>query len=128
MGATDLDIRYAAFAGLGRTTFDPVDNTTFGASGNATHLGTIQAGRYPVQFYNMTIAPTFIGNSVFCSMPDIRVKWGITIHDTDNGYFAKNVVSNWAGAGIAVEEGTETGNVLENNFVLRHQRYWRSGR
>ena len=39
----NVDVRYVKFGGLGRTTNAPFDDTTFDASGNATHVARIRA-------------------------------------------------------------------------------------
>src|SRR4029434_1632024 len=44
---TTLEMRYVTFRDLGRTTTNPLDNTTDNAQGVVTHVGTNQIGRYP---------------------------------------------------------------------------------
>jgi hypothetical protein len=123
-----VDIEYVAFAGLGRTTIDAVDNTTFDSTGAVTHIGTNQNDRNPVTFLHLfgpSTAPadgyqyTFSGNSVFCPMPGIRFKWGITINDSHYGLIQDNFIYNWAGAGLVTETGNESFNVIASNFVLK---------
>jgi PKD repeat protein len=124
----DVDIRYTSFGGLGRTTIDPIDNTTFDSDGSVTHVGTNQEGRNPVHFAHL-IGPqatpangyqyTFVGNAVFCAMPSHRFKWGIAIDDSHYGLVQNNFVYNWAGAGIVTQRGHESYNVIEHNFVVR---------
>lgn len=124
----NVDIEYAQFSDLGRTTNNTLDSTTYDANGNVTHVGTNQIGRYPVHFHHLfgptTPQPdgyqyTFVGNSVFSTLNPAVYKWGITIHDSHYGRVADNVVYNVAGAGIMTEEGNETGNVIEKNFVAQ---------
>src|SRR5262249_45842318 len=124
----DVDIRYAQFSGLGRTTNDPTDNTTFDANGKVTHVGTNEASRDPVDFHHLfgpTTIPsddyqyTFAGNSVFCPLDPMPFRWGIAIDDSHYGLIKDNVLYNWAGAGVITVEGNETGNVIEHNFVDR---------
>jgi PKD repeat protein len=124
----DVDIRYTQFSGLGRTTNNALDNTTFDSSGNVTHVGTNQQGRYPIQFahlYGPSAIPadgyqyTFVGNSVFCPLTPMNFRWGIDIHDSDYGLIQDNVVYNWAGAGIIADTGSENFNVIQHNFVVR---------
>jgi PKD repeat protein len=108
----DVDIRYAGFAGLGRTTIDEGS----------------KEGRYPVHFHHLygpQTTPangyqfTFAGNAVFCAMPDHRFRWGVTLHDSHYGLIQNNFIYNWAGAGVVTEDGNESFNVIERNFVVR---------
>ncbi len=111
----DVDIRYVAFAGLGRTTNADLHPTT-------NHIG-----RYPVHFHHL-MGPqtpqanghqyTFVGNSIFCGMPTHNFKWAIAIHDSHDGLIKDNVLYNWAGAGIVTEDGNESFNVFEHNLVM----------
>ena len=52
-GMANVDIRYVGFYNLGRTTNAPLDNTTFNANGNVTHIGTNQIGRYPLHIHHL---------------------------------------------------------------------------
>ncbi|MCI0641905.1 MAG: PKD domain-containing protein [Gemmataceae bacterium] len=123
----DVDIRYAQFAGLGRTSQQNFDNTTYDIAGNVTHVGTNQAGRYPV-YFNHLIGPTtspqngyqytFMGNSVTCPLDPMPFRWGITVNDSHYGLISDNVLYNWAGAGIVTEAGNESFNVFQRNFVV----------
>jgi PKD repeat protein len=127
-GRADVDIQYAQFSGLGRTKVDPLDNTTYDQSGNVTHVGTNEQDRYGVEFSHL-IGPsngqtdgyqyTFVGNSVFCPLDPMPFRWGIAINDSDYGLIQGNVLYNWAGAGIAAPKGTETGNVIADNYIVR---------
>ena len=45
-------------------------------------------------------------------------KWGITVHNSHYGLIRDNVVFNTGGAGIMTEDGSETGNIFEHNFVV----------
>jgi hypothetical protein len=123
----DVDIQYVQFAGLGRTTDALGDNTTFDASGNVTHLGTNEMGRYPVTFDNL-IGPsttpadgyqfTFVGNSVYCPIQPMNYRWGIDINGSSYGLIQDNVLYNWAGAGIIAENGNDIDNVINHNMVV----------
>ncbi len=127
-GKADVDIHYAQFSGLGRTTDDRLDSTTFDSSWNVSHVGTNQAGRYSVQFKNL-VGPaggqadgyqyTFQGNSVFCPLDPMPFRWGIAIDASSYGLIQDNVLYNWAGAGIITVRGSEVGNVIAHNDVVR---------
>jgi hypothetical protein len=124
----DVDIRYATFGGLGRTTNQGFDDTTSDAAGNVTHVGTNQRGRYPVHFHHLigpATAPlkpyqyTFVGNVVTCPLDPMPFIWGVTVHNSHHGLIQDNVIHNWAGAGLALEAGSESYNVVAHNFVAR---------
>ncbi len=135
MDQADVDIRYVQFTGLGRTqgldandTEIAIDNTTYDANGNVTHIGANEAGRYPVYFDNVagpTATPldgyqyTFIGNSIYCPLTPMPYIWGLAINDSHYGLIEDNVLYNWAGAGIVTLSGNETDNLIEQNFVVR---------
>jgi hypothetical protein len=112
----DADIRYTTFKDMGRTTYDPVA------------VGTNQKGRYALHMHHdmgpMTTPAngyqfTLIGNSVDGGSSVHKFKWGITIHDSHFGLIQDNVVYNMGGAGIMTEDGNETLNVFDHNFVER---------
>ena len=52
-GRANVNINDAQFSGLGRTTDAWLDNTTFDAAGNVTHVGANESGRYAVTFDNL---------------------------------------------------------------------------
>ena len=123
----NVDVRDVGFYGLGRTTINMYDDTTFDSNGNVTHIGTNQQDRTPVSFHDLmgpATAPadgyqyTFIGNAVFCPLEPMTFRWGITIDNSHYGLIQDNVVDNWAGAGIMTEVGNESYNVIDHNFVI----------
>jgi hypothetical protein len=135
MHRADVDIRYAEFRDLGRTTIAPLDCTrrkdgaaqseahcTMG-SGEVVHVGTNQIGRYPIHFHHL-MGPAKVerGRPQFAVVGNAVVhtpKWGITVHNSHFGLVQDNVVYDAGGAGIMTEDGNETGNLIEKNFVVR---------
>jgi hypothetical protein len=127
-GRANVDIHNAQFTGLGRTTDDWLNDTTFDSSGNVTHVGTNEQGRYAVTFDNL-IGPTtpqadgyqftFQGNSVFCPLDPMPFRWGIDLHASSYGLIQGNVVYNWAGGGIVADTGAEVDNMIAGNLVTR---------
>jgi hypothetical protein len=124
---TTLEMRYVTFRDLGRTTTNPLDNTTDNAQGVVTHVGTNQIGRYPFHAHHL-YGPTavhgvpqfsIIGNVVDGGTATHLWKWGIAIHDSHYGLIQDNAIYNVSGAGILFEDGSETGNVLDHNMVMR---------
>jgi hypothetical protein len=105
-----VNIHYVLFQDLGRTTVSALG-------------GSNPAGRYSLHLHHL-IGPTsplsggyqykLIGNVVSGGQ-----RWGLAIHDTHFGLIRDNIVYNIAGSGIVAEDGSETKNVIEQNFVAR---------
>jgi PKD repeat protein len=122
----NVDIEYATIGGFGRSTINLPDNTTYDSNGNVTHVGTNEAGRYPVTFRDL-VGPTspqadgaqftFRGNTVRCPLDPMPFRWGIAIDGSSYGLIQDNVVDNWAGAGIVTVQGNESYNRIDHNFV-----------
>ena len=109
---SDVDIYYVQFQDLGRTRATALNSST-------NHIG-----RYPLHIHQLwgPVNPTntgyqfeLVGNAINDSL-----KWPIAIHGSHYGRIKQNVIfggSQLTGAGIAVEDGTETENLFEENFV-----------
>jgi hypothetical protein len=120
-----VDIRYALFKDMGRTRIGVLDSAEFTNEGTVRRVGTNQIGRYSIHFHH-SFGPrttpangyqyTLIGNAI-----DDASKWGITIHNTHYGLVRDNVVYNSRGAAIVAEDGTESFNLFEHNFMLRSE-------
>ncbi len=107
-----VNLRYVQFQDLGRTKAEPLHATT-------NHIG-----RYPLHMHQLwgPVNPSntgyqfqLIGNAINDSM-----KWPIAVHGSHFGLIRQNVIyggSQLTGAGIAVEDGSETENLFEENFV-----------
>ena len=107
-----VNISYVQFQDLGRTRAEPLN------------AGTNHIGRYPLHMHhvwgpvnaaNTGYQFSLIGNAI----NDSR-KWPIAVHGSHYGLIKQNVVFGGAeltGAGIAVEDGTETQNLFDENFV-----------
>ena len=105
-------IQYAQFQDLGRTRATPLQATSNHIGRYPLHihhlLGPVNASNTGYQF-------TILGNAINDSL-----KWPIAVHGSHFGLVKQNVVyggSQLTGAGIAVEDGTETENLFEENFV-----------
>jgi hypothetical protein len=106
------DIRYVQFRDLGRTKSVAVDST----SGDRSHIGTNQIGRYAVHFHHAQgFQSKFIGNAVIGH--PAGGKWGVVIHQVSDTVVEQNVVIDFPGAGIVTEDGPEVRNVIRQNFV-----------
>jgi hypothetical protein len=114
-GEAAVDVRGVALWGLGRTRAAPLDSAPSGG-------GTNQIGRYPVHFHHLR-GPANPSNTgyqfVFANnVVEQSQKWPIAIHGTHYGLVEDNVVYDGTGAGIALENGTETENLIRHNFVV----------
>lgn len=113
----NIDIRYAAFEGLGRTTFNDLDPVT-------NKIGRYSLHMHHVMGPSPTIDPEYqfrlIGNAIYENSPTTPPqKWGITVHDSHYGLIQDNVVYNIGGAAVVTEDGSESFNVFDHNFVVR---------
>ncbi len=116
-GRADIDLRYAQLEDLGRTNIQDLGDNN-------------QKGRYPLHAHHLigpVITPangyqfTLVGNVVDFGLTNVAQnrKWGIAIHDSHYGLIADNIVDHASGAGIVTEDGSETGNQIVGNFVVR---------
>jgi hypothetical protein len=125
----NVNVNYAGFGGLGRTTHSAFDDTTFGAGGQATHVGTNQENRNAITFLDLfgPTSPqadgyqyTFVGNTVTCPLSPMPFIWGINVTNSYYGLIQGNDVVNWNGAGVFVDSRSSY-NTFDGNFVLRVQ-------
>jgi len=108
----DVDIRYVQFQDLGRTRAEPLD-------ANTNHIGRYPLHAHhlwgPVNSSNTGYQFKLVGNAVNDSL-----KWPIAVHGSHYGLIQQDVIFGGVqitGAGIAVENGSETENLFEENFV-----------
>ncbi|PNY35338.1 hypothetical protein C2E31_17575 [Rhodopirellula baltica] len=113
-GNASVEVDSVDFQSLGRTSADePIDQTVI-ENGEVVHFGDNAVGRYSFHFHHVTGEISFTNSVV-----EENLRWGVVIHDTDDGYFAGNIVYDTDGAGFMLEDGSETGNLLENNLVIK---------
>jgi hypothetical protein len=112
LGRSDVQIRGVAFQNCGRTTVAPLGQTN-------------QIGRYCVHFHHLwgPLNPTNIGHQYVFEGNAIEgpLKWGLAIHRTSYGLVRRNVIygaGNLTGAGLALEDGSETENLIAENFII----------
>lgn len=121
-GRSVVDIRHAAFVSLGRTKAEALDSTVVNTNGVVTHLGKNQIGRYALHNHHnfgvcvpaMPYQFSYVGNVV-----EDTGRWGLTVHGSHYGLVQENVIYNVKGAGIVLEDGSETGNLITRNLVVR---------
>ncbi len=116
MHSDKASVNYASFVDLGRTDNTiSTDNTRFDASGNVTHIGTNQIGRYPLHYHRVgkqDFSPMIAKGNVVIGAPG----WGITRHSS-NLDIIESVVYDTGGSGIASEFGDEVGQDKDNAVV-----------
>ena len=107
-----VDIRFVQFQDLGRTRAEPLNAQT-------NHIG-----RYPLHIHQLwgPVNPSNTGHqfTLFGNAVNDSRKWPIAVHGSHFGLIKQNVVfggSQLTGSGIAVEDGSETENLFEENFV-----------
>lgn len=109
---SDVSIYYAQFQDLGRT-------RAVALNASSNHIG-----RYPMHIHHLW-GPTNPGNTGFQfevvgNAVNDSLKWPVAVHGSHYGLIKQNVVfggGQLTGSGIAVEDGTETENLFEENFV-----------
>ena len=127
-----IDINYARYENLGRTQPVALDNTVIGEDGLATHVGSNQIARYAFHMHHVSgpMSPTgpfqfrCVGNAFestveAASIQEYGMKWPITLHASHYGLVKGNVLYNTTGSGIVTEDGSESFNHFEDNFVVR---------
>lgn len=118
-GTAEVDLRYVEFRDLGRTTVDPIDNTTLNEDGTINHEGANQIGRYSCHFHHLA-KPYYAEGIVTNGSP----RWGITIHNTHRGTLRESIAYNCVGGGIVVEgsgvptDNSEYQNTIEGNISV----------
>lgn len=115
LGRAEIDVQYAAFAGLGRSQLGPFSASNPDNCFPVTFLDLIGPAVPQANGYQFT----FVGNAVHCPMPAHPFKWGVALKNSHYGLIQGNVIHNWAGAGLITIGGGETGNMIDGNFVCQ---------
>ena len=121
MHSDNVDVRYAAFHGLGRTdkSTDSMSVSSFGQTASDSNV----QGRYALHLHRTGTDdldnPTILeGNAVFGSPG-----WGIVHHDS-NAVITNNATFNTFGAGYIAETGNETGAWIDNIAIFAQGQSW----
>lgn len=106
-GHAEVDIEGAAFIDMGRTTDAPIGPAN--RKGRyAVHMHYLHGGPRPGREHRFRL--------VGCAVVDSR-KWSIVVHNSHCGLVRDNVVVGARHAGIVTEDGSESFNTIEGNFV-----------
>jgi hypothetical protein len=120
-GRSTVSGRFVELRDLGRTTVAPLDSTTTDATGNVTHVGTNQIGRYPWHFHHC-LGPEKTTDMYQFEATGLAVrgaeKWGIAVHGSHYGYVGFNVIDGAKGSGIVTETISEYASVIESNLII----------
>jgi PKD repeat protein len=128
-----VDIEYAGFCELGRTTTSAVDNTTYDGNGDVTHVGTNQSERYATTLLDLIGPATPQANGYQFSLignewdndgdnnpqNPSNIRWALALKNSHYGLIQNNDVYAAGGAGIVTESGNESYNVFDHNFILK---------
>ncbi len=100
---------------MGRTRADvQLDSTVVNPETGELYIGTNQVARYPVHMHHLQNSFEVVGSVV-----QDNLRWGITVHDTNNGLVQGNIIYDTDGSGVMVESGTEVGNRFLDNLVVK---------
>src|SRR5678815_6117591 len=106
--------------GKGVMQLDGVEFRDFGRTTNAPLSATNPIARYAVHFHlcgdggsQSRVENCFIHDTATKS----KWRFGIVIHGTNGVTVRNNKISNKCGSGIYLEDGTETGNIIEGNII-----------
>ncbi len=121
MHSDEVDVRFAAFEGLGRTD-KSTDSFDVSDLGQTSFDSNIQ-GRYPIHLHRTGTEdpsnPAILhGNAVFNSPG-----WGITHHDA-NAILTNNATFDTFGAGFVAETGNEIGAWNDNIAIYAQGQSW----
>lgn len=110
----EVNVRFAEYRGLGRTTIDPLAAATNRIGRYALHLHHVYG---PVA----ASGPQFevVGCSLWEPLSPTKTRWGIAVHDSHYGLISDNVTYGFAGSHIVTEDGSETGNEFRGNLSIR---------
>ena len=106
----DVDIRYAAFVDMGRTTEQPLDSH---------QPDRPLPGPLPPPLGPGDAAPERPPVRPQGSVIERSRKWPVAVHNSHYGLIEDNVAYDWKGAGFVTEDGSETAVIFRRNFALR---------
>jgi hypothetical protein len=115
MGSCKPDLRYVQFKDLGRTTAARLNVTIKAPVAEPIYtIGKNVQGRYSLHLHHLTDPDWNVEGCVFDGSP----RWGLAIHDTHYGTVWGNIAFDCVGSGFVLEDGSETGNVLDSNIAI----------
>ncbi len=97
------DVRFNRIVACGRTTAEPLDNT----SSDRTHIGTNQVGKYADHFHHAHGIHCHREGNVLDGRGGV-CKWGMVVHGTHDAHVDHCVSTFFPGACFITEDGPET--------------------
>jgi hypothetical protein len=87
-----------------------------------TNVGqAFKLGRYPIHFHlSGNVNGSYIKNNAIHN----SFNRGLTVHGVNNLVLYNNVIYKEMGHGIFIEDGVETGNLIERNLVIDTRESW----
>jgi hypothetical protein len=114
----NVDIEYAGFCELGRTTDDPASSTNIADRYAMTMLDLIGPTTPQANGYQFTLIGNEVDNDGDGNPKNpSNIQWGIAVNNSYYGLIQYNDVWAVAGVGIGVEDGASSYNVFDHNFV-----------
>lgn len=117
-----VDVNFASFIDLGRTTSSDLNNTECNAQGEVFNYGTNQLGRYPIHAHHL-IGPENPSNTGYQfklrgNNIEGALRWAVAVHKSSYGLITANVFHRILGVGLAFEDSEESYNdVIANRFI-----------
>jgi PKD repeat protein len=114
----NVDIEYAGFCELGRTTNNPTGSTNIGDRYAMTMLDLIGPSTPQANGHQFTLIGNEVDNDGDGNPGNPNnIQWGIALNNSFYGLIQYNTVFAVAGAGMGIEDGASSYNVFDHNFV-----------
>jgi PKD repeat protein len=113
----NVDIEYAGFCELGRTTNNPTSSSNVADRYAMTMLDLIGPTAKPANGYQFTLIGNEVDNDGDGKPNNNNIQWGLALNNSFYGLIQDNTVFAVAGAGMGVEDGASSYNTFDHNFV-----------
>jgi hypothetical protein len=114
----NVDIEYAGFCEMGRTTNNPTGSGNVADRYAMTILDLFGPTAKQANGYQYTLIGNAVDNDGDNQPNNNNEQWGIAVNNSYYGLIQYNDVQSVAGAGIGVEDGSSSYNTFDHNFVL----------
>jgi hypothetical protein len=114
----NVDIEYAGFCELGRTTNNPTSKSNIADRTSMTMLDLLGPTMPQANGHQFTLIGNEVDNDGDNNPKNpSNIQWGIVVNNSFYGLIQDNSVFAVAGVGIGVEDGASSYNVFDHNFV-----------